>query len=391
MYCFRGEGDKDEEPFREAFANIGELRSICPKATLLALTATSGPSQRRRIMKMLCFRSNSDIILDSPDRENIKITSVCIPNSDNLEKVFKWLIDSVRLNKVKTERHVVFCESISDVSKIYTTFVKHFGNDCELFEMFHSKTDEKVKEIISKDMSKDGNIRVLICTNAAGMGVNFHNVHHVVHYKLPRKLDTFVQQMGRAGRDGHLSDELIMYKSNKNHLKRVESELVRLAKDDSKCRHELLCEAYLSPNKKILPSHDCCEVCEKSCDCKSDLCPRKHEYFKTENEDSASDSEDEMTRSVSDKEKKLIHDKLVFYKSQMSIDCIIDFEVVHGLTNEVLNKLVQSSDSIFTPDDVMKKFPIWSTDTATEVSKIISEVVGDSDMYNFAGDTEESD
>lgn len=82
--------------------------------------------------------------------------------------------------------------------------------------------------------------------------------------------------MGRAGRDGHLSDELIMYKSNKNHLKRVESELVRLAKDDSKCRHELLCEAYLSPNKKILPSHDCCEVCEKSCNCKSDLCPRKH-------------------------------------------------------------------------------------------------------------------
>lgn len=83
--------------------------------------------------------------------------------------------------------------------------------DCELFEMFHSKTDEKVKEIISKDMSKDGNIRVLTCTNAAGMGVNFHNVHHVVHYKLPRKFDTFVQQMGRAGRDGHLSDELIMY------------------------------------------------------------------------------------------------------------------------------------------------------------------------------------
>lgn len=96
-----------------------------------------------------------------------------------------------------------------------------------------------------------------------------------------------------------------------------------------------------------------------------------------------------MTRSVSDKEKKLIHDKLVFYKSQMSIDCII--EVVHGLTNEVLIKLVQSSDSIFTPDDIMKKFPIWSTDKATEVSKIISEVVGDFDMYNFAEDTEESD
>lgn len=62
LYCFRRKGDKDKEPFREAFANIEELRSICPKANLLALTATSGPSQRRRIMKMLCFRSNSDIL-----------------------------------------------------------------------------------------------------------------------------------------------------------------------------------------------------------------------------------------------------------------------------------------------------------------------------------------
>lgn len=128
---------------------------------------------------------------------------MCIPYSDNLEKVFKWLIDSVRLNEVKIERHVIFCESISDVSKIYTTFVKHFGNDCELFKKFHSKIDEKIKEIISKNMSKDGNIRVLICTNVAGMDVNFHNVHHVFHYKLPRQLYTFVQQMGRAGRDGH--------------------------------------------------------------------------------------------------------------------------------------------------------------------------------------------
>ncbi|XP_061193817.1 ATP-dependent DNA helicase RecQ-like [Saccostrea echinata] len=213
-----GEGDKDDKPFREAFSNIGELRSLCPKASLIALTATSGPSQRRRIIKMLCFRTNVEVILDSPDRENIKITSMCIPNSDNLEKVFKWLIDTLRTQKAQTERHIIFCESISDVSKIYTTFVKHFGNDCQLFEMFHSKTDEKVKEIISEDMNKNGNIRILICTNAAGMGVNFYNAYHIVHYKLPRKLDTFVQQMGRAGRDGKLSDELILYKTNKNQL-----------------------------------------------------------------------------------------------------------------------------------------------------------------------------
>ncbi|XP_056016425.1 ATP-dependent DNA helicase RecQ-like [Ostrea edulis] len=389
-----GEGDKEEEPFREAFAHIGELRSLCPKASLLALTATSGPSQRRKIMKMLCFSANSEVILDSPDRENIKLTSLCIPNSDNLEKVFHWLIDILKTQKAKAERHIIFCESIADVSKIYTTFVKHFGNDCQHFEMFHSKTDEKVKEIISKDMNVDGNIRVLICTNAAGMGVNFHNVHHVIHYKLPRKLDTFVQQMGRVGRDGQFSDELILYKTNNNHLKKVEIEMVRLAKDDSKCRHEILCEAYLLPSKKILPLHDCCDVCESKCECKSDLCPRTHEGVRIKNEDnSSSDLEDEMTRFVNDRKKQLIHDNLLFYKSQMpTADCIVKFEVLHGLTNEVIQKIVTNSNSIFTPDDVMRKYPIWSMDTATAVSEIISDVVGDLDMYNLAEDSEvESD
>lgn len=80
------------------------------------------------------------------------------------------------------------------------------------------------------------------------MGVTFHNVHHALPYKLIRKLDTFLQKIGRAGREGHLSDEQIMHK--KSHINRVESELVRLHKDDSKCRHELLCEAYILSNKR---------------------------------------------------------------------------------------------------------------------------------------------
>ena len=69
-------------------------------------------------------------------------------------------------------------------------------------------------------------------------------------------MDTFVQQMGRAGRDGQISDELIMYKNHKSHLKKVENELVRLAKDDTKCKHEILCGAYLITHKNIVPAHN---------------------------------------------------------------------------------------------------------------------------------------
>lgn len=97
--------------------------------------------------------------------------------------------------------------------------------------MFHSKTVEGKKEQIRSDMTKEGKIRILICTNSAGMGVNFYGVHNVIHYGLPREMDTLVQQMGRAGRDGEPSHELIMYKCHKGQLKQVEEELVQLAKD----------------------------------------------------------------------------------------------------------------------------------------------------------------
>lgn len=65
------------------------------------------------------------------------------------------------------------------------------------------------------------------------MGVNFYGVNNIIHYGLPRDMDTFVQQMGRGGRDESFANELILFKSHKGHLKNVESDLVRLCKENS--------------------------------------------------------------------------------------------------------------------------------------------------------------
>jgi len=344
-------------------------------------------------MKLLCFRANSKIILDSPDRENIKISTKCIPNKDNLENVFRWLIDMLREKKENTPRHIIFCESIGDVAKIYSMFVKLFGNKCDLFEMFHSKTGEKVKEQIRNDMTINGNIRILICTNAAGMGVNFHNVHNIVHYNIPRQMDTFVQQMGRGGRDGHISDELILFKTHKGHLNKCENDLIRLAKDDTKCKHELLCSSYLITHKTISPCHNCCDVCEKTCSCGSEECPRTHQALKEYPSESDSDSsEEEMKRPVTDHERKLLKQKLMSFKftlTSSTAGAIIDAEVIHGLTDDIVMKIVENCETVFTSDDVISKFPIWSCTTAVEISNIISDVFGDTELYNLLEDTEE--
>ena len=228
---FRGEGSKEEDPFREWFSKLGELRSLCPKAQMVALTSTAGPTQRRKIVRSLCFGANSKVIHDSPDRSNIKISSKCIPNNEVPDKTFKWLFSELHTCAENLQRHVIFCQSISDVSKVYMSFVREFGQDSALFDMYHSKTNEKFKEKIRDDMSSNGVIRVFICTNAAGMGVNFFGLNNVIHYGLPYQMDTFVQQMGRAGRDGEFSQELIIFKSHKGQLSKVESDLIKLVKD----------------------------------------------------------------------------------------------------------------------------------------------------------------
>ena len=140
--------------------------------------------------------------------------------------------------------------------------------DSTLVQMFHSKTSDHIKEKIRIDMeSEDGHVRVLISTNAAGMGVNFKGLYSVVHYGPPPDLDTLVQQMGRAGRDGKFSMELILYKNHKGHLKKIDSDILSIIKSDDQCRRNILCKAYNAHAHIFKHKHECCDVCEKTCTC----------------------------------------------------------------------------------------------------------------------------
>lgn len=97
-------------------------------------------------------------------------------------------------------RHIIFCPSIKLCAKVYFAFKASLNECINYIEYFHS---DQVKDAIREDMeNKDGHIRVLIATSAAGMGVNYKNVNNIIHYGPPKDLDGFVQQLGRAGRDG---------------------------------------------------------------------------------------------------------------------------------------------------------------------------------------------
>jgi ATP-dependent DNA helicase RecQ len=150
-------------------------------------------------------------LTDTPDRTNIKLHVHRFKASLHLRDLFQWVVDCLLVHKAQCSRIMIFCRSIDDCGKLYTMF------RCALDEslhhhvnMYHSNTLDYVKEFVQTDMcNPQGNIRVLICTSAAGMGVNFSAVYHVVHYGPPYSIDSLIQQMGRAGRDGCDSHHLL--------------------------------------------------------------------------------------------------------------------------------------------------------------------------------------
>lgn len=111
-------------------------------------------------------------------------------------------------------------------------------------------------------MSDEGKIRLLICTHAAGKGVNFHQVHNVEHYGVPRELETFLQHMGKKGRNGKPSHELVLVKMHKRYLHHEVPELVRIVKD-SVCRRSMLCAAFQTKHCDLTPLHAFFDNCER--------------------------------------------------------------------------------------------------------------------------------
>ncbi|WAR29814.1 hypothetical protein MAR_003382 [Mya arenaria] len=127
----------------------------------------------------------------------------------------------------------------------------------EYVQMFHSCTPKAVKDLIIEDMkSEEGMFRILICTNAAGMGVNFHGVNHII---------------GRGGRSGKQAYHLLL--TTKQQLRHTDQELREYALNDKMCRRDVLLTNYTLENRASVVPHICCDICVCNCgsiDCSSE-------------------------------------------------------------------------------------------------------------------------
>ena len=113
-------------------------------------------------------------------------------------------------------------------------------------------------------------LRVLIATTAFGMGVDCKDIYRVIHWGLPREIEEYVQETGRAGRDGHKSQAILMYGSVRRD---VSLKMKDYGQNSAYCRRDILFSDFMySVDKDSVVGCQCCDVCACALACRCKEC-----------------------------------------------------------------------------------------------------------------------
>ena len=348
---------------------------------MLALTATASKQRRKKIQKLLGMQTCKELI-ENPNRDNIKFHVQHVSSTAPMTETFGWLLTLLRKHEAQLPRILVFCKSIDDCSRIYCFCKRYLTKQLlQHVDMYHSQTPENTKSRIREDMAAaDGRVRVLVCTNAAGMGVNYSAVNNVVNYGPPQEMDTLLQQQGRAGRSGDQAHHLLLY--HNRQLRNVDIEVLDYTRnEDSLCRRQIMLRHYSADCDESRVLHSCCDMCEKDCSCESADCTECIHIVHTVQEPEDSGSEDEHKASNATAEQcQALKLSLQQYKRQLDEDAksasvTTAPEVTHGFTEGVIDTVVDNCTVLKSPDDVLAQCEVWSYDQAKTVFVIVASVL----------------
>ena len=185
------------QDFRPSYQNIKQFRDNLKKIPLLALTATATPKVLQEIQLKLNLK-NAKIFQKSFRRTNIKIIADRI--ADKYERV-------LNIMKYSNSSGIIYVRSRKEAEEL-TKFLQR--NNIENVDYFHAGLPFKDKNEKQKLWIQSQN-RVLVSTNAFGMGIDKDNVRFVIHFSPAQSLENYYQEIGRAGRDGQESHAFLLW------------------------------------------------------------------------------------------------------------------------------------------------------------------------------------
>jgi len=192
--------------FRPDYDRIKTIREEFDNPPILAFTATAGIETQKRIISSLGSKQVSVFVRDV-DRPNIYLSKCGEDDHQRRIEIIQGIINNARMNSGKAMIFVATVKQGIEVAKLFTDS----GQDVPFY---HSKLKMLERDSILNRFigAHKPELDAVICTNAFGMGLDIPNIRAVIHWQYPASIEDYVQEFGRAGRDGKEALAMLFYK-----------------------------------------------------------------------------------------------------------------------------------------------------------------------------------
>ncbi len=183
--------------FRPDYTKLSELRMQFPDVPIIALTATADTVTRNDILSQLEL-DNPEELVDSFDRPNISLT--VLPGQKRAQQIKSFLSDKLH------QSGIVYCLTRKQTEKL----AKNLQQQGLSAASYHAGMSKKDRSRIQRSFVRD-KTQVICATIAFGMGIDKSNVRWIIHYNVPKNIEGYYQEIGRAGRDSAPAEALLFY------------------------------------------------------------------------------------------------------------------------------------------------------------------------------------
>ena len=184
--------------FRPSYRLIGDWLSSLPKRPVVgAFTATATKAVENDIKKLLGLDC-ANVYVTGFDRPNLSFSVVRTP------KRMDYIVDYVRRHS--NENGIIYCSTRKDVERVYDNLTRAGIQT----GYYHAGLSDEMRQDMQNKYAFD-QLQVMVATNAFGMGIDKSNVRYVLHYQMPRNMESYYQEAGRAGRDGAPAECILLY------------------------------------------------------------------------------------------------------------------------------------------------------------------------------------